>query len=240
MKFLVPEDNPKTVNSYDNAQQIDFSAANHSSEIPISVDSAEPMHFNDLIENEEHMGHLESEIVSLFLNKSENYAFSFSGIRYMLGIHQQTLTNSLDRLVEDSWLVKDPQGNYYLDPKKRLEKGYRIPSPSNYKLRWDETWLGQALNPIPVKKIYQDLHGKWFGKSRFVGGAYDSQLNNAILEWKYTTDTGQTQLEIQSNQAVARFKNMSWTDRDKALEVFNNNFLGMGSIIIFEPRNTLN
>ena len=186
------------------------------------------------------MGHLESEIVSLFMNKSENYAFSFSGIRYMLGIHQQTLANSLDRLVEDSWLLKDPQGNYYLDPKKRLEKRNRIFLPTNYTLQWDEIWYGQSLHPIPMKKVYLDLHGKWFGKSRFVGGAYNNQLNNAILEWKNTTDTGQTQLEIHSNHAIARFKNMSWTERDKALEVFNNSFLDTGSIIIFESRNTRN
>ncbi|MHA1992573.1 MAG: hypothetical protein ACW981_11110 [Candidatus Hodarchaeales archaeon] len=184
---------------------------------------------------------LESEILSLYSATIPNFAYSFSGLKRKLGnVHQQSLTNSLDRLIEDSYLIKDQHGNYSLDPDhtpRGIRKSDLFGIKDNY---WDERWYGRPLQHIPVKKVYQDLHGKWFGKSRFVGGVYNSQKNEGLLEWVNTTNDGQTQLNIKFNEVYARFRNLDWMERDKALEVFNRTFSNQKVMTIFEHSQTYN
>jgi hypothetical protein len=90
-----------------------------------------------------------------------------------------------------------------------------------------------------VTKVYQELHGKWFGKSRFVGGAIDKQKNVAILEWMETTGKGQTQLRLGMDELRARFRNLDWQSRDKAIEVFNRACMNQNIFLIFEPASNL-
>jgi hypothetical protein len=184
---------------------------------------------------------LESEIISLYSSKIPNFAYSFSGLKRKLGnVHQQSLTNSLDRLIEDSLLIKDQEGNYTLDP---LHTPKRILGPGLFGMKdnyWDEMWYGRPLQHIPVKKVYQDLHGKWFGKSRFLGGVYNPQKNEAHLEWVNTSNDGQTQLNIKFNEIFARFRNQDWSERDKALEVFNRSFTSQNVMTIFESTQNYN
>ena len=184
---------------------------------------------------------LESEILSLYSSKIPNFGYSFTGLKRKLGnIHQQSLTNSLDRLVEDSYLVKDQFGNYLLDPDKSSKNLFKSNFKNNSDVSWDERWLGRPLQHVSVKKIYHDLHGKWFGKSRFVGGVYNSQKNEALLEWVNTTNDGQTQLNIKFDEVRARFRNLEWIERDKALEVFNRSFTSNNIMMIFEPSQRYN
>ena len=181
------------------------------------------------------VGDLESNIISLFNKKSPNYAYSFTGMRRVLGnIHQQSLSNSLDRLVEDSLLVKGPNGYYAIDhannSRDAMQHG-RVDS------NWQESWYGRPLSPIPVKRVFQELHGKWFGNSRFIGGGYDKQNTEAVLEWLDTSgekESGWTQLKIQPDEVYASFRSMDWIDRDKALEVFSRTFQANDSTVIFE------
>lgn len=184
---------------------------------------------------------LESEILSLYTSKIPNFGYSFTGLKRKLGnIHQQSLANSLDRLIEDSYLVKDQFGNYLLDPEKSSRNRFKSNFNKNSDVLWDERWSGRPLQHISVKKIYQDLHGKWFGKSRFVGGVYNSQKNEALLEWVNTTNDGQSQLNIKFDEVRARFRNLEWIERDKALEVFNRSFTSNNILMIFEPSQRYN
>ncbi|MFW9928101.1 MAG: hypothetical protein ACFFD1_01765 [Candidatus Thorarchaeota archaeon] len=189
----------------------------------------------DTKEDFKNLGTLESEIVSLYFSKTPNFAYSFTGLKRQLGnVHQQSLTNSLDRLVEDSWLVKDQYGNYTLDPTKTPKNFYQSSYNNVTDTYWDENWLGRPMLHIPVKKIYQELHGKWFGKSRFIGGMYDSQKNEALLEWSDTTNKSETQVKIRYDIVGVRFKNVEWFERDKTLDVFNRSFNSHNIMLVFE------
>ena len=184
-------------------------------------------------------GNLQQDILRLMELKGNNphYHFSFSGLRRSLGnIHQQQLTNSLDRLLEDSVLEKN-------------QKGYALSSPNrpskleSIKEIWDEEWQGVShqQQPIPVQAVYKQLHGKWFGKTRFLGSGYDKTTNIAVLEWMSIEDAnGQIRLELDSQEIFVKFRGLSSFDRDKAMEVFSDTLTGLLPVIFNKANNYIN
>ena len=239
---MLPDDRSNTEN-LQNALETDNQDSFESSREPNTNHSSDMSNESHPYENYQSSGlsTLESNIVSLYSSKTPNFAYSFSGIKRKLGnVHQQSLTNSLDRLIEDSWLIKDQYGNYSLDP---IRSSFYQNNTTLIGLKdqfWNENWFGRPLQPIPVKKIYQDLHGKWFGKSRYVGGAFNSRENEAVLEWINEANKGQTQLNIRPYEVYARFHDIDWMERDKALEVFNRTLSNQSITIIFEPNRNYN
>ncbi|MHA2362754.1 MAG: hypothetical protein ACXAC7_02260 [Candidatus Hodarchaeales archaeon] len=170
-------------------------------------------------------GNLQQDVLRIMKMKGENYHFSFSGLRRSLGAHQQQLSNTLDRLLEDSILEK-------------TQDGYALVHQSNQKIQetWDEQWLGRPLQqqPISVQKAYKYLQGRWFGKNRFLGGSYSRTQNIAALEWiSIDNPASQTRLELNSKIVHAKFRGITLFERDKALNVFIDTLMSH-SPIIFE------
>ena len=171
-------------------------------------------------------GNLQQDILRLMELKGNNphYHFSFSGLRRSLGnIHQQQLTNSLDRLLEDSVLEKNQKGY-------ALSRSIRHSKLEPIKEIWDEEWQGISLQqqPIPVQVVYKQLHGKWFGKTRFLGSGYNQTTNIAVLEWMSIDDANsQIRLELDPQEIVVKFRGLSPFDRDKAMEVFSDTLTGL-------------
>lgn len=176
-------------------------------------------------------GDLQRDIIRLMQLKPEHYQFSFTGLRRSLGnVHQQQLTNMLDRLLEDSVLEKS-QGGYMLLGNRR-----RAAMMESWA---DETYQGKPLlgRPLPVDKMYHDLTGKWFGHSRFMGGGYDRKSNSAVLEWIATTSNGQTRLKVSPLELTAQFRGVGRMERDKALNVFSEACLAFNNPVMFEAEN---
>jgi hypothetical protein len=178
-------------------------------------------------------GNLQYDIVRLMSLKPEHYQFSFTGLKRILGnVHQQQLVNTIDRLVDDSIVLKSQDG-YELATKMVKSP---VLSPT-----WSETFVGKKLYPTPlsVKNIFKSLYGKWFGKNRFLGGVIDPKLDEAFLEWINLTDQkSQTRLEIKPYEIVARFNNVGSFERDKAINVFSDTLNDFNNPIMFENETT--
>lgn len=174
-------------------------------------------------------GNLPKDIVNVMSVKPEHYMISFTGLKRILGnVHQQQLVNTIDRLVDDSILLKSQEG-YELA--SNMVKGNIT---NDY---WNETFLGSKLyaSPIPVQKVFKSLYGKWFGKNRFLGGVVDTKHDEAFLEWINMTDRkSQTRLEVRSHELVAKFNSVDPFERDKALNVFSETLNSFNNPIMFE------
>lgn len=174
-------------------------------------------------------GNLPKDIVTLMSTKPEHYQISFTGLKRILGnVHQQQLVNTIDRLMDDSILLKSQDG---------YELAGNMIKPNLRHDQWSETFMGKKLylSPIPVQKIYRDLYGKWYGKNRFLGGMIDVKNNEAFLEWINMTDQkSQTRLEIRPNELIAKFNNVGFFERDKAINVFSDVLNAHNQPIMFE------
>ena len=174
-------------------------------------------------------GNLLKDIINLMSVKPEHYQISFTGLKRILGnVHQQQLVNTIDRLVDDSILLKAQDG---------YELASNMIKPVEFDDNWEESFTGKKLylSPISVTKIYKDLYGKWFGKNRFLGGMIDIKNDEAFLEWINMTDRkSQTRLEVRSHELVAKFKNVGPFDRDKAINVFSETLNSYNNPVMFE------
>lgn len=178
-------------------------------------------------------GNLPRDIVNVMSVKPEHYMISFTGLKRILGnVHQQQLVNTIDRLVDDSVLVKSQEG-YEL-----ASNMIKVPQNADY---WNETFLGSKLyaSPISVQKVFKSLYGKWFGKNRFLGGVVDVKHDEAYLDWINMTDRrSQTRLEVRSHELVAKFNNVDPFERDKALNVFSETLNSFNNPIMFEKESS--
>jgi len=178
-------------------------------------------------------GNLPKDIVNLMSVKPEHYQISFTGLKRILGnVHQQQLVNTIDRLVDDSILLKSQDG---------YELASNMVKGSILNDSWSETFLGTKLyaSPISVQKVYKTLYGKWFGKNRFLGGVLNVKHDEAFLEWINMTDRkSQTCLKVSSQELIAKFNNVDSFERDKALNVFNETLNGLNNPIMFEKELT--
>lgn len=176
-------------------------------------------------------GNLKNDIIHLMSLKPKQYQFSFTGLRRYLGIHQQQLVNTIDRLIEDSILYKTQDG-YFLDP--NLRKIDRNPLEN---WRGSDNWTGKKLYPAPIsiQKIYVALYGKWFGKNRFLGGVNNKNENKIALEWiDMNNSNSQTRLEVTPFKVNVKFKQVPMFERDKALNVFSETFISLNNPVMFE------
>lgn len=180
-------------------------------------------------------GNIQNDIINLMSLKPDQFQFSFTGLRRYLGIHQQQLVNTIDRLLEDSILHKT-QGGYFLSPQYRKEGNNLIENWSEC-----EHWIGKKLYPTPItiQKLYKKLFNKWFGKNRFLGGINDFKNDKIVLDWvDMNNSEAKTRLEVSSSKAEVKFKFVSVFERDKALNVFSEIFISTDNPIMFEYSNS--
>ena len=118
------------------------------------------------------------------IEEEELSMFTFDGLRRITGTHPETLSRSLERLEEDGWVAKSPDG--YSETEKA--KGSFVLKPA----------LGVARR-VPILHtflpyeasasiIMTALKGRWFDSMRWVGMS-DSE-EGVVMKW--VTDDGST------------------------------------------------
>lgn len=178
-------------------------------------------------------GNIQKDLITVMSQKPDQFHFSFTGLRRFLGVHQQQLVNTIDRLLEDSVLHKTPDG-YLLSPEYRQKI---IQNDENWKNC--DSWIGNRIYPapIPLNKLYKELYGKWFGRHRFLGGIHNADF--LVLDWVDMEHSGSnTRLEATSNHVKLKFKSVSGFERDKAINVFSDVFISIDSPIMIEKAKT--
>jgi DNA-binding MarR family transcriptional regulator len=129
------------------------------------------------------------------MTKCSPPSLSFQGIKRKLDLHQQILTNALNRLLDKEFIQKSPDNHYIL-----TKKGFQLiqtfsPNVSNSDLD-TPTIENIYKTDISAESFLKSLKGKWFGDFRWIGWFQDS--DSTKLEW-ISTDN--------SIEAVAWHKN---------------------------------
>lgn len=188
-------------------------------------------------------GSIEDDIITLLTARS-GWSYTFSGIRRLLGAHQQTLTNALDRLIDDSIVIKDRTG-YQLKntiSERGIEKGnrglntlsewYRLNDAGKDKN--ERIWRGRTPVFISVASVAKKMAGRWFNSFRFTGSFIDSQKNLARLEWMDSRDnTAQMIVEIRHDSIKVVLKNINSETRSESCLNFVQGIISKQGIFVY-------
>ncbi|MHA1166812.1 MAG: hypothetical protein ACTSP4_11930 [Candidatus Hodarchaeales archaeon] len=191
---------------------------------------------------------IEDEIITL-LSARSGWSYTFSGIRRLIGAHQQTLTNALDRLVDDSILIKDQTGyqlnntisRHGFEKEKRglntLSEWYRL--NDNSKDKNERIWIGRTPIFISVVSVAKKMAGRWFSSFRFTGSFIDSRKNLARLEWvDLRNSTDHMCVEIRHDSIKVVLQNInSETRSDSCLNFVHGIISKLGIYVYFELEN---
>ena len=123
------------------------------------------------------------------LAKEELAEFTFDGIRRKTGMHQETLSRTLERLRRQSLLVRTSRGysvsnEFVMTEVESLNHG----GPGQ-----DPIPVAQILLPsrVDIHNIIDALQGKWFSNLRWLG--YSIIAERVVLKW--LTEDNQVQIE---------------------------------------------
>lgn len=108
--------------------------------------------------------------------------FTFDGLRRITGTHPETLSRSLERLEEDGYVVKSPEG-YSVTDKAKGSFPLRPAYSGTRRVPILHTFLPYEAS---AKTIVSALKGRWFDSMRWVGMA-DSE-EGFVMKW--VTDDG--------------------------------------------------
>jgi len=103
--------------------------------------------------------------------------FTFDGLRRITGVHPETLSRSLERLEDDGFVVKSPEG-YSVTDKARGSFGFRPVSSGSKRVPILHTFLPYEAS---AGKIVSALKGRWFDTIRWVGMAETEE--GLVLKW---------------------------------------------------------
>ena len=122
-----------------------------------------------------------------------NSIYTFSGIMRKIGMHQETLSRSLQRLSEQD-LVQKSQNGYKLSKKVVLKKQTR--STRNF------TPILRAYLPsdVDVTKLIDGIAGRWFKNLRWV--AMVENKDEHLLQWTDESGLFQINLRIVPNSII--------------------------------------
>jgi DNA-binding Lrp family transcriptional regulator len=144
------------------------------------------------------------------LSEDENTIYSFQGLRRKLGLHQEMLSRTLDRL-EDQDLVVRTNDGYRINPNKgSCSFGYVTETVPI------ETQAITARLPakVNVNIILKTWKGRWFGEFRWLG--YSQTASGLVLSW--ITEDGRIQLRAKiCNTLTIGAVYGSKTDEERAM-----------------------
>ncbi|MDG6223099.1 MAG: hypothetical protein QCH99_07560 [Candidatus Bathyarchaeota archaeon] len=111
--------------------------------------------------------------------------FSFEGLKRRLVMHPETLSRTLNRLMEQNLIKKEPEG-YALTTK----------TTELFKDSYSVQKTGLAMNVLQTllpkeqvtQKVVSNLKGRWFGTLRWLG--YSEANGETMLKW--ITEDGET------------------------------------------------
>ncbi|MDG7008469.1 MAG: helix-turn-helix transcriptional regulator [Nitrososphaerota archaeon] len=123
----------------------------------------------------------DAEVVRM-IEEEELSVFTFDGLRRITGTHPETLSRSLERLEEDGWVVRSPEG-YSVTEKA---KGSFVLKPALNAAR--RVPILHTFLPYEASAgiIMTALKGRWFDSMRWVGMS-DSE-EGLVMKW--ITDDG--------------------------------------------------
>lgn len=114
------------------------------------------------------------------MTKFSPSSLSFQGIKRKLDIHQQILTNALNRLLDKEFIHKNSDNHYIL-----TKKGFHFIQSLTVDINKSDLNTPIVENTyktdISAKLFLNSLKGKWFGDFRWIGWFKDS--NSVKLEW---------------------------------------------------------
>lgn len=133
-------------------------------------------------------------LLLLFLEgtaKCSTPSLSFQGIKRKLDLHQQILTNALNRLLEKKLILKSSSDNHYFLTKEGLDF-IQSNSSNMTDLKLNSTMDLPTIENIYITNISADnflntFLGKWFGDFRWIGWFQDA--NSVKLEWISTDNS---------------------------------------------------
>ena len=116
------------------------------------------------------------------IEEEELSVFTFDGLRRITGTHPETLSRSLERLEDDGWVVKSPEG-YSVTDKAKGSLILRPAFSAAKRIPILHTFLAYEAS---AHLIVSALKGKWFDKLRWVGMSESEE--GVVMKW--VTDDG--------------------------------------------------
>jgi DNA-binding transcriptional ArsR family regulator len=152
------------------------------------------------------------------LSQEENATYSFQGLRRKLGLHQEMLSRTLDRLEEQD-LVERMDDGYRINSKESLGFDYSIETAPA------ETKVVTACLPssVNVSFVLSALKGRWFHEFRWLG--YSQTSSGLTLSW--ITDDGRIELRAKISEKILTISALYRVETDQerattsALELFD-------------------
>ena len=122
-----------------------------------------------------------------------NSVYTFSGIMRKIGMHQETLSRSLQRLSEQD-LVQKSQNGYKLTKKVVLKKQTRS------KTHFTPILRAYLPSDVDVTKLIDSMAGRWFKNLRWV--AMVENKDEHLLQWTDESGLFQINLRIVPNSII--------------------------------------
>jgi hypothetical protein len=116
------------------------------------------------------------------IEEEELSVFTFDGLRRITGTHPETLSRSLERLEEDGWVVKSPEG-YSVTEKAKGSFTLKPAFSSARRAPILHTFLPYEAS---ARIIMTALKGRWFDSIRWVGMSEGEE--GLVMKW--VTDDG--------------------------------------------------
>lgn len=113
--------------------------------------------------------------------------FTFDGLRRITGVHPETLSRSLERLEDDGYVVKSPEG-YSVTDKARESFSLRPAYSAGKRVPILHTFLPYEAS---TSAVVGALKGRWFDTIRWVGMAEGEE--GLVMKW--VTDDGATMID---------------------------------------------
>ena len=147
----------------------------------------------------------DSKVLDVLSENNSNY--TFRGIMRKLGMHQESLSRSLQRLHELDLIEKSQLGY------KLSEKGAFL-AKEDPKLKISYTPLLQTYVPsnVHAADIISNMAGRWFKNLRWIG-MIESHTDH-VLQWLSEFGTFDLNLRVSSNYIT--IESSATTEKDKA------------------------
>jgi hypothetical protein len=144
------------------------------------------------------------------LSEEQKATYSFQGLRRKLGLHQEMLSRTLDRLVQQH-VVERTQDGYRIALDKRTSRFEHVGTVPT-ETRALTAHLPHELDP---NRILSGLKGRWFGEFRWLG--YSATSSSLTMSWM--SDDGRVQLraKLLNNTLIIDAIYGSVTERDQAM-----------------------
>jgi DNA-binding MarR family transcriptional regulator len=161
------------------------------------------------LRSNQELDYREREVISA-LSEEQKATYSFQGLRRKLGLHQEMLSRTLDRLEEQD-LVERTEDGY------RISFDRRAPRLGSAESSAIETRAVTAYLPHEVDPgfVLRSLKGRWFSEFRWLG--YSFTQSSLTMSW--ISDDGRVQLraKLRNNTLVIDAMYGSATEKDRAM-----------------------